>query len=112
MCNGSFRELPQQMTSASPRRLVRTACVVAGLLVGPFIETATASVTVPGIYGPTIQAAIANSPDGTTINVSAGTYPEALSVSNTSKSLLVQAVGGAVIVDAAGKAAPAVTVAN
>ena len=98
------------------RRLLRITCVIAGLLAGPFIATAGAAVVnVPGTY-PTIQSAInaviSGGPDGTTINVQAGTYPETLSVSNTSRSLTVNAVGGAVIVDANGKGLAAVTVTN
>jgi hypothetical protein len=97
------------------RRLLRTTCIVAGLLAGPFIATAGAGVVnVPGTY-PTIQlainAVISGGPDGTTINVHAGTYPEALSVINTGRSFTVNAVG-AVIVDAASTGAAAVTVTN
>jgi parallel beta-helix repeat protein len=104
------------MTLAFVRRLVRTAFVVAGLLAGPLIDTATANVvTVPGNYS-TIQAAInavvANGPDGTTIHVQAGTYPEALSVGGTSRSFTVSGVGGPVIVDANGKGAPVLSVAS
>src|SRR5712691_7409665 len=105
------------MTLVLLRRLVRTAAVaVAGLLAGPLINTAGAAnvVNVPGIYGATIQAAInavvASGPDGTSINVQAGTYPETLSVVGTNRSLTVKAVGGAVIVDANGKGASALTV--
>jgi hypothetical protein len=100
------------MTVMVFRRLLRITCVVAGLLAGPFIATAGAAtvVTVPGNYS-TIQSAINGVPDGTTINVQAGTYPEALSVSNTGRSLTVNAVG-AVIVDAANTGTAAVTVIN
>src|ERR1700704_1534517 len=104
------------MTLVPVRCLIRTAFVVAGLLAGPLINTAGAAnvVNVPGIYGATIQAAIngvvANGPDGTTINVQTGTYPESLSVSSTSRSLTVSGVGGPVIVDAAGTGAAAVNV--
>jgi VCBS repeat protein/parallel beta helix pectate lyase-like protein len=105
------------MTLASLRLLVRTAFVVAGLLAGPFIDIAGAAgvVNVPASYA-TIQAAInavvASGPDGTTINVQAGTYPEALSVVGTNRPFTVRAVGGAVIVDAAGKGASALTVSS
>jgi hypothetical protein len=98
------------------RRLVRIALVVAGLLAGPFIATAGAAslVNVPAEYS-TIQSAInavlsGGQPDGTTINVQVGTYPETLSVSNTSRSFTVNAVGGAVVVDANGKGAAALNV--
>src|SRR5438309_5079809 len=104
------------MTLVLVRRLVQTAFVVAGLLAGPLINTASANiVTVPGNY-PTIQAAInavvASGPDGTTINVQTGTYFEVLSVSNTSRTLTVRGVGGAVFVDASGKGASVLTVSS
>ena len=72
--------------------------------------------TVPGDYS-TIQAAInavlnGSLPDGTTINVQPGTYPEALAVGTTAKSFTVRGVGGAgaTFVDATGKGAAALTV--
>src|SRR6266436_705408 len=104
------------MTLVPVRRLVRTTCVVAGLLAGPLINTAGAAnvVNVPANYS-TIQAAInavltGAQPDGTTINVQAGIYPEVLSVSYSGRSLTVSGVGGAVVVDAAGTGASALTV--
>ena len=54
------------------------------------LRASAATVTVPGNY-PTIQAAINGVPNGTTIDVAAGTYSEALSVNNnTTRSILVK----------------------
>lgn len=89
--------------------------LAAALLVALFSRTAdAATVTVPGDY-PTIQAAInavisGSVPDGSTIEVQAGTYGESLSVNSTSRSFTVRATGGVVIVDAAGKGTAALTV--
>ena len=73
-----------------------------------------ATVTVPTQY-PTIQAAIdavlaGQQPDGTTINVQANTYTEALVIGTTTKSLTVRAIGGSVIVDATGKGGAALSI--
>jgi hypothetical protein len=84
---------------------------------GPAVVTAQAQVvSVPGDYA-TIQAAInavtsGARPSGTTINVQAGTYSEALVIANTARSLTLRGVAGAgsTIVDAVGKGAAAINV--
>ena len=95
----------------------RLALLVAGLLAAPLVRAAeSATVTVPGNY-PTVQAAInavvnGSLPDGTSIDVQAGVYHEALVVANTGRSFTVRGVGGAAstVVDAAGRNAAALTV--
>jgi hypothetical protein len=96
----------------------RTFVVFLALLGSALAGTAAAQVTVPGNYG-TVQAAInavvsGALPDGTTINVQAGTYGEALSIKNTNRSFTVRGVGGsaATVIDAAGRGAPALTIMN
>ena len=81
------------MSARSTRALVLAA---ACLLAGPLVRSSAAAVSVPGNYG-TIQAAInavlnGSLPDGTTIDVAPGTYPETLSVGNSNKSLTVRGV--------------------
>jgi hypothetical protein len=84
---------------------------------GPAVATAQAQVvSVPGDY-PSIQAAInavvtGARPNGTTINVQAGTYSEALVIANTSRALTLRGVAGAgsTVVDAVGKGAAAINV--
>ena len=96
--------------------------VVAAVTLGVALLSASlanaASVTVPGNYA-TIQAAIndvinGTLPNGTTINIQAGTYPETLVVANTARSLTVRGIGGAAstIVDAQGLGTSAVNVSN
>jgi hypothetical protein len=71
------------------------------ILAMPLLANA-ATVTVPGNY-PTIQAAINSVPDGTVIQVAAGTYSERLTVNNvTTRSMTIRGVPGATIVDAQG----------
>jgi predicted outer membrane repeat protein len=96
-------------------RWFRRVVVIAWLLAGPLAQSALAA-TVPGDY-PTIQAAInavmnGSLPDGTTIDVQPGVYPEALSVSNTSRSFTVRGLGGAsaTVVDAGARGVPALTI--
>jgi parallel beta helix pectate lyase-like protein/VCBS repeat protein len=103
------------MTLAPTKLDIRLAAVMVGILFGPFAGVSAAA-TVPGDY-PTIQAAInaviaGSLPDGTTINVQPGVYPEALIVSPSAKSFTVRGIAGAgaTFVDAAGKQAPALTV--
>ena len=101
----------------SVRLCSRLALLVAGLLGSPLVRAAdAATVSVPGNY-PTVQAAInavvnGSLPDGTSIDVQAGVYPEALVVANTGRSFTVRGVGGAAstVVDAAGRNAAALTV--
>lgn len=76
----------------------------------------TDAVVVPDNYS-TIQAAInavvtGALPDGTLIEVRAGTYPEALLVNATPRSLTVRGLAGALstIVDASGKGVPALRI--
>jgi hypothetical protein len=107
------------MTSGSwlRQRHARSAVLLTSLLIGPSVVTAQAQVvSVPGDY-PSIQAAInavtsGARPSGTTINVQAGTYPEALVIANTPRSMTVRGVGGAAntVVDAIGKGAAAINV--
>ena len=94
---------------------MRAAVLAAIFLAGPLVRS-EAAVSVPGNYG-TIQAAInavlgGSLPDGTTIDVQPGTYPETLSVGNTNRSLTVRGVNGAgvTIVDANGKGRAALNV--
>src|SRR5687767_11159031 len=111
-CAGVHRAALRLYMSSVPVNSWIRVVTVAGLLAGPFANAAVAAtVTVPGNYA-TIQAALNAVPDGTTINVQAGTYDERLTVSNTSRSITVRAIGGAVIVNASGKGGAAVTVQN
>ena len=103
------------MTHGYMRSGTRTGVLVASLLAGPLLGAASA-VSVPGNY-PTIQSAInavlnGTLPDGTTIDVQAGTYFEALFIANSAKSFTVRGVGaaGSVIVDATGQNTAALTV--
>jgi fibronectin-binding autotransporter adhesin len=102
MASGLFR---------SCLRVALTAVVLAGPLAG-----AAFAVTVPSAPYPTIQSAInavvgGSLPDGTTIDVLAGTYPEAIVIASTSRSLTIKGAGASsTIVDAAGKGAPAVKI--
>ena len=66
--------------------------------------SAAATVTVPGNYA-TIQQAMNSVPDGSTINVAAGTYAENLFLLNTTRSFTVRGVAGSTIVDAHGAGA-------
>ena len=92
---------------------LRIWLIALALTTGPLAREAFA-VTVPGNY-PTVQAAInavlnGSLPDGTTIDVQAGVFNEALVVSNTGKSFTVRGAGAsATFIDAIGKGAPALT---
>jgi predicted outer membrane repeat protein len=106
------REMPM---SFARLRVPIVVSAVLGLL-GLFVGTADAQVSVPGNYG-SIQAAInavmdGSLPDGTRIDVQPGTYFEVLLVANTSRSMTVRGVGGpsATVVDAGGRNAPALNV--
>jgi hypothetical protein len=114
---GSLPALSQDVILNCIRSWALPAVIVAGLFAGPLVVSAgAATVTVPGNY-PTIQSAInavlsGSIPDGSTINVQSGSWPEALSIGNTAKSFTVRGVSGAgaTFVDAAGKGAAALTV--
>ena len=85
------------------------------LLASP-VDSVAGTVTVPGNYAhiqDAINAVVSGAlPDGTTIDVQAGTYNEALSISDTNRSLTIRGVAGAgaTIVDAAGLGAAALYV--
>jgi pectin methylesterase-like acyl-CoA thioesterase len=104
-----FLLLGQEMTLTRLGSLIRWTVLILGLLVSS-VRDSSAQVSVPWTF-PTIQSAInavlsGGVADGTTIEVQPGTYFEALSIANTSRSVTVRAAGGGVIVDASGKARP------
>ena len=96
------------MTLAYPGSAARLALLISCILAWPLVVSA-ATVTVPGTF-PTIQAAINGVADGSTINVAAGVYREALVMNNTTRSFTIRGVAGSTIVDAAGKGLPVVQV--
>jgi parallel beta-helix repeat protein len=107
----SRREAPR-----SPDRLGRTARCAAMVFILQVAVADAQTVTVPGNY-PTIQSAInavlsGAQPDGTTIQVAAGTYNEALLIADSSRSLSLVGLGGAAgtIVNAGGSGQSALRV--
>ncbi len=91
--------------------------LAAGILTSPAL-VAAATVTVPGNYAhiqDAINAVVSGAlADGTIIDVQAGTYPEALSIADTNRSMTIRGVAGAgaTIVDAVGLGAVALHVRN
>ncbi len=75
------------------RRRLFSLILMAILWLIPLYGTA-ATIQVPTGYQ-TIQSAIDNAPDGSTIIVAPGTYSEALSFSNLNKTLFIKSSGGA-----------------